>query len=147
MTSEILSAMKTVLDNHTWTTETPALVTKGPIAAGNLLYPAVGVMATSGVEAGRGRGYADTVEGYTWTLANFLGLKSIEEEYLALIAWRDEARVLARTAVDSHWGEGNVHMTNVTGWETEFYEVPGPSGIRHLAEITIKMEVQYREQA
>lgn len=145
-TTDILEAQKAALLAHTWATIEPAALLKGPIPPGFLSYPAMGIMADAGNESGRGRGYADTNETYSWTMAKFLKTGDLEAEYLAMINWRDEARVIARTAVDGHWGlAGQVIATRVTGWVTEFYEIPGSKGVSHLGEVTIKLEVEYRE--
>lgn len=146
MTADILEAMRAALAGHTWTADAPASLVKGPIPPGSLAYPAIGIMADNGDESGRGRAYADTNESFSWTLADFLEPSDLEAEYLALINWRDEARVIARDAVNGMWGLGAVQATRVIGWVTDFFEIPGASGVRHLASITIKLEVEYREQ-
>lgn len=147
MTNDIAEAMKAAIIDHDWTTVRPLAVLTGPIPPGHLAFPAAGIIAPGGEEAEHGRGYADTVEVFSWTLATFLLVGSLEAEYAKMIDWRAEARTLARTAVDGHWGlSGSVRRTNFLRWDTVFYEMPGASGVQHLAEITLKMEVEYREQ-
>lgn len=147
MTSDILESMKVALLSAVWTTMTPAVVVKGPIPAGNLSLPAIGIMTDSGADGPGASGFYETTEVFQWTLAAAINPTNVETSYLALIAWRDEVRAVAQDAAGGYWGLGGVMMTNVVGWESDFEELPGAGQIRHLVTVNLKVEVTYREQA
>lgn len=140
--------MRLAIEGATWTTLAPVAVHKGPIPTGALGFPAIGLMTDAGDEVPSGRGYHDTVETFSWTLAIPLSLDGVDQTYLGLLAWRDEARGLATAAAGGLWGLAAVHRSEFKSWEgPDLSEVPMGDALRLLWTVILKMEVRYREQA
>lgn len=148
---DVVNAMADHLEQHAWQTIEPQIVFRSPMPPGNITLPALAVYAIGGTEAGApGYGQTKVREAFQWSICQGLDPIDLPGQYERHLRWRDEARTLARRAIDEYWGMGGtVTMSNIDPiWESDFFQLEGEEGqpMGQLVVTTLRMEVEYREQ-
>lgn len=137
-----IDALVEMLQDHTWTSTTPAAIEAGSITD-NLLYPQVGVLASRGVKVGETIDIAEYLDTVEITIASPQEVDGAKANQAMLLEMKDELIALLHTS--PHFADPSaVRSSNVTGWDWQLVVFETDLGDQLAFDyVTVTCEVRY----
>ncbi len=131
----ILDAMQGALEAHSWSgVSAPEFVRKGPVVPGDLELPSIGIIEDEAEDRGGSLAEDRYLVPFRWQLGKALDCDSPDVTLAELLAYRDNMKAVALSAVDERWGLPDVvDATQVGAWRVFIEPGPVPTGVLELS--------------